>query len=106
MKTIIRNFLHKTKLQYYLADYMEKLLLLLFGIGLGVKVIVINHRIDPSTLILQLMPADYVLVIFVPIAIVGLNLLINKWLPDNEADDDQSELNEILDIVDQARGVS
>lgn len=82
---------------------MERLLLVLFGVGLGIKILVVNHNIDPRHLNLDMMVADYILMIFAPLAAVGLNILINRLMPDDEVTDDdeanQTELNEILNII-------
>jgi len=86
-------------LQKHLGEYLESLLLVLFGVGLGVKVLVINHNIDPTNLNLDLMVADYVLIIFVPLAIVALNILINRMLPEDPAADDLDEILETVTIV-------
>jgi len=83
-------------LQNNLGEYLERLLLVLFGVGLGVKVLVVNHNLDPFNLNLDLMVADYILIIFAPLAIVALNILINRMLPE---DDDLDELDEILETV-------
>jgi len=84
-------------LQKYLGEYLERLLLVLFGVGLGVKVLVVNHGIDPTTLNLDLMVADYILIVFAPLAIVSLNILINRMLPEDEPA--QDEIDEILETV-------
>lgn len=92
MKYIIR-FLQKN-----LGEYLEKLLMILFGVGLGVKIMVVNHNIDPRALNLDMMVADYVLVIFAPLAVVALNMIYTRMIGDDE-DDLQDELNQILDDV-------
>lgn len=84
-------------LQNNLGEYLERLLLVLFGFGLGVKVLVVNHGIDPFNLNLDLMVADYILIIFAPLAIVALNILINRMLPEDPAA--QDKINEILMTV-------
>ena len=85
----------------YLAEYIDRLILLGFGFGIGVKVIVINHDINPGLLDLTLAPADYVLIITAPIAVVLLSVLIAKILPGDNDDDAiiQDQLNEILESI-------
>lgn len=94
MKNLLRIF------QNNLGEYLERLLLVLFGVGLGVKILVVNHNIDPRALNLNMMVADYILIIFAPLAAVALNMLINRLMPDDEAGLDlkQARLNEILEI--------
>lgn len=83
---------------------MESLLLVLFGVGLGVKILVVNHNIDPRALNLDMMVADYILIIFAPMAAVALNIVINRLMPEDDQDPDhdhdaaQLQLNEILEI--------
>ena len=60
----------------------------------------INHGIDPRNLNLDLMAADYVVLIFAPVFAALLSQLINKWLPEDNQDDDMQEtLNDILEAV-------
>lgn len=95
MKKVIR-FLQKN-----LGEYLERLLLILFGVGLGVKIIVVNHNIDPRALNLDMMVADYILVIFAPLAVVALNIIYARMIgyPDEPAPAGQDQLNEILEDV-------
>ena len=84
------------------GEYLERLVLILAGFGVGVKVMVINHNIDPGNLNLDLMPADYVILICAPLVVALLALAITKW-GNQEISDDQDELqelaNEILEIA-------
>ena len=84
-----------------LGEYAEKLLMILFGVGLGVKIMVVNHNIDPRALNLDMMVADYVLVIFAPLAVVALNMVYTRMIGSDGDDEDdlQEELNQILDDV-------
>lgn len=90
MKTITRI------LQNYLGEYLERLLLVLFGVGLGVKILVVNHQIDPRILNLDLMVADYILVMIAPLAATGLSILINRVMPDEITQDD---VDAVLDFM-------
>jgi len=86
------------------GEYMDRLLLILAGFGVGVKVMVINHEIDPAALNLSIMPSDYVILLMAPLAVAMLSVAINKWLPEDlDDDEDQAALqeltNEILDIA-------
>ena len=90
MKTITRI------LNNYLGEYLERLLLVLFGVGLGVKILVVNHGIDPRTLNLDLMVADYILVMVAPLAATGLSILINRVMPREITQDD---VDAVLDFM-------
>jgi len=97
MKNIIN------KLNSFFGEYLERLILILAGFGIGVKVMVINHNIDPSNLNLRLMPADYVILVIAPLAATLLSQAISKWGQDQEAEQEdlqdmaQDMVNEILE---------
>lgn len=96
---MIRNLVRKAKviIKQYLGEFMDRLLLLLFGIGLGVKIIVINHQLDPRNLNLDLMMADYVIILAAPFLLMLLAKLLDRIMPDDQEDADlQDVLNEIL----------
>ncbi len=88
----------------FFGEYLERLILILAGFGIGVKVMVINHNIDPSNLNLRLMPADYVILVMAPLAAALLSQAISKWGQDQEADQEdvqdmaQDLVNEILEV--------
>lgn len=106
---MIRNLLRKAKaiIKQNLGEFMDRLLLLLFGIGLGVKIIVTNHQLDPRELNLDLMAADYILILAAPFLLMLFTKLLNRVMPpddqpdwdDEAADQLQTSLNEILDDV-------
>ena len=93
-----RNLIRKLKaiLKQNLGEFMDRLLLLLFGIGLGVKIVVINHQLDPTNLNLELMPADYVLILAAPYVLMMLTKILNRVMPDDDEEDLQGRLNDIL----------
>lgn len=101
---MLRNLVRKAKviIKQSLAEFMDRLLLLLFGIGLGVKIIVVNHQLDPRDLVLDLMVADYVLILAAPFLLMLLSKVLDRVMPDDQEDDDlQVALNEILADVQQ-----
>lgn len=100
MRKIIRKA--KEIIKHNLAEFMDRLLLLLFGIGLGVKIIVVNHDLDPRNLNLDLMIADYVLILAAPFFLMLLTKVLNRLTsPDDLEDDNQKRLNQILvDVTD------
>jgi len=64
--------------QDHLGDLLDRLIMIGLGFGLGVKVIVINHQIDPGQIELKLLAADWILLAAAPLAAVLLTRTI-RW---------------------------